>query len=74
MKVIAFSLLAFAILAASVAGTAVALTIQPQSAIAGEPCIGISCWPPSAPMRHRPARHATTNSLVGDEGRLTVFD
>jgi hypothetical protein len=67
MKIIAFSILAFAILVASVAGTARALTIQPRPAITGEPCIGINCWPPSAPMRHRPVRHALP-SPVGEEG------
>jgi hypothetical protein len=69
MKVIAFSIVAFAILAASVAGTAVALTIQPHGAITGEPCIGINCWPPSAPVRHRPVRHALP-SPVSEEGSV----
>jgi hypothetical protein len=63
MKVITLSILALAILTASVVGTAVALTIQPQPAVAGEPCIGVNCWPPSSPMKHRPARHATPSPV-----------
>jgi hypothetical protein len=59
MKVIAVSILAFAIIAASVVGTAVVLTIQPQPAVAGEPCVGLNCWPPSSPVKHRPAHRAT---------------
>jgi hypothetical protein len=65
MKVIVLSFLAFAMLAASIVGTAVALTIQPHPAVAGEPCIGVNCWPPISPMRHRPVRHERL-SPVGD--------
>jgi hypothetical protein len=56
---IAVSILAFAILATSVIGTAVVLNLQSQPAAAAEPCIGLGCWPPDPPVKHRPAQRAT---------------
>jgi hypothetical protein len=59
MKVTAVSILAFALIAASVIGTAVVLSVQPRPAVAGEPCVGLDCWPPSPPIKHRPAHRVT---------------
>ena len=59
MKVIAVSVLAFALVATSVIGTGAVLALRPQAAAAAEPCIGLSCWPPDPPARHRPAQRAT---------------
>jgi hypothetical protein len=59
VKTIAVSILAFAILATSVIGTAVVLNLQSQPAAAAEPCIGLGCWPPDPPVKHRPAQRAT---------------
>ena len=57
MKIITASILASAIIAAS--GTVVVLSIQPQRAKADEPCVGVSCWPVSPPIKHSPAYRAT---------------
>jgi hypothetical protein len=59
MKTIAVSIFAFAIIAATVIGTAVGLTIQPQPGVAGELCVGLTCWPPSSPIKHRPVQRQT---------------
>jgi hypothetical protein len=54
VKTIAVSILAFAIVATSVIGTAMVLNLQSQPAAAAEPCIGLGCWPPDPPVKHRP--------------------
>jgi hypothetical protein len=59
MKIIAVSIFAFAIIAATVIGTAVGLTIQPRPAPAGEPCVGLNCWPSNPPIKHRPVHRQT---------------
>jgi hypothetical protein len=59
VKTIAVSILAFAIVATSVIGTAMVLNLQSQPAAAAEPCIGLGCWPPDPPVKHRPAQRAT---------------
>jgi hypothetical protein len=58
-KTVAVSILAFAIVATSVIGTAMVLNLQSQPAAAAEPCIGLGCWPPNPPVKHRPAQRAT---------------
>jgi hypothetical protein len=58
-KTVTVSILAFAIVATSVIGTAMVLNLQSQPAAAAEPCIGLGCWPPNPPVKHRPAQRAT---------------
>ena len=55
MKVIAISIIAFAIIAMSVVAAAAVRKTQPQRAMAEEPCVGLSCWPASPPLKRRPA-------------------
>jgi hypothetical protein len=45
-------ILTAALIFALAAGTAGVLTIQEQPAAAREPCIGLNCSPPSAPVKH----------------------
>jgi hypothetical protein len=60
MKAIAASVLAFAIIAASTityqAAAKPRVTVPQAQA---EPCIGLSCLPPSPPIKHRPAHRET---------------
>jgi len=53
MKTITASILALATIAAG--GTAIARSIHAQRAVAEETCIGLSCWPETPPVKHRPA-------------------
>ena len=57
MKAIAVSILTFAIIASAITYRAAAKPrpVLPQ----GEPCIGLQCWPPAAPMKHRAAHRDT---------------
>jgi hypothetical protein len=60
MKAIAASVLAFAIIAATAityqAAAKPRVTVPQAQA---EPCIGLSCLPPSPPIKHRPAHRET---------------
>ena len=56
MKVIAISIIAFAIVAVSVVAAAAVRKTAPQRAMAEEPCVGLSCWPASPPVKHRPGQ------------------
>jgi hypothetical protein len=56
MKTISAWIVALAIIAAT--GTAVPVSVKLQRAAAEEPCVGLGCWPPSPPVRHRPAHRA----------------
>ena len=51
MRVIAASIVAVAVVA-----IVVALVIPAPSAIADEPCVGLSCWPQTAAVKHRPSQ------------------
>jgi hypothetical protein len=55
MKLIAILILAVAIIASTATGLAFVLSVQSQRAEAGEPCIGLECWPRDFPVKHRPA-------------------
>jgi hypothetical protein len=61
MKAIVASVFAFIIIATSVATTfqaaAKSRATVPQAQ--AEPCIGLSCLPPSPPIKHRPAHRET---------------
>jgi hypothetical protein len=46
-------------LALAAAGTAAAKNIRPHHVITEEPCIGLGCWPTSAPMKHARAHRET---------------
>ena len=50
-------LIAVLVLAIALVTIAVALIIPAPSAIAEEPCVGLSCWPQTAPFKHRPSQH-----------------
>jgi hypothetical protein len=57
MKAIAVSILAFAIIASAITYRAAA---KPRLHLPqAEPCIGLGCWPSTAPMKHRPAHRDT---------------
>jgi hypothetical protein len=59
MKIIVVSILACCLItAASVIG-AVVLSVEPQRAVAGEPCVGLGCWPPEPAAKYRPAYRPT---------------
>jgi hypothetical protein len=58
MKAITVSVLAFAVMATSVItyqASAKPRVTVPQA----EPCIGLNCFPPSPPVKHRPAHRET---------------
>jgi hypothetical protein len=58
MKAIALSMLAFAILAASVINYQA--SAKPRATVQqAEPCIGLNCFPPDPPIKHRPAHRET---------------
>jgi hypothetical protein len=59
MRLIALSMLAIFILAASALAKTVVLPREPRSMVAGEACVGLSCWPLSFPIKHGQARRAT---------------
>jgi hypothetical protein len=59
MKLIAVSIFAIAILASTATGLALLLSMHAQRAEAGEPCVGMECWPASWPVKHRPAYRPT---------------
>jgi hypothetical protein len=61
MKAIAASVLAFAIISASAITDQAAAKprVAAPQAQATEPCIGLSCLPPSPPIKHRPAHRET---------------
>jgi hypothetical protein len=56
-------ILAAALLFVLAAGTASVLSIQEQPAAAGEPCVGLNCWPPSAPVKHAQGHRITLPPL-----------
>ena len=56
---ISMRLIAVSILTVAMVAMAVALIIPAPSAIAEEPCVGLSCWPETAPIKHRPAHRET---------------
>ena len=43
-------------------GTAIALNVKPQRTLAEERCVGLSCWPDSPAVKHRPAQRTTLTS------------
>jgi hypothetical protein len=49
-------LIAVSILAVAMVAMAVALIIPAPSASAEEPCVGLSCWPQTAPVKHGPSQ------------------
>jgi len=55
MKLIAVLMFAIAILAGTATGLALLLSAHAQRAEAGEPCVGMECWP----AKHRPAYRPT---------------
>jgi hypothetical protein len=59
MKLTAILILAIAIIASTATGLAFVRGVQPQRAEAAEPCVGLECWPPSLPVKHRPAYRPT---------------
>ena len=60
MNAFVVSVLAFALVVGSVIGTARALSLRSQpAAAAAQSCIGLACWPPDPPVKHRPAQRAT---------------
>src|SRR5262249_44889551 len=53
---ISMRLIAVSVLAVAMVAMAVAFIIPAASAIAEEPCVGLSCWPQTAPVKHRPSQ------------------
>jgi hypothetical protein len=59
MKLIAAFVVAIAIVASTATGLALVAKVQSHRVEAAEPCVGLECWPPSSPVKHRPAQRAT---------------
>ena len=57
MKAFAVSIVGFAIIASVIIYRAQA---EPRlGASRAEPCVGLACWPPEMPVKHRPAYRPT---------------
>jgi hypothetical protein len=55
MKILALCILACCLItAASIIGVVV-LSVEPQAAAAGEPCVGLGCWPLEPAAKNRAA-------------------
>ena len=59
MKAIAASVLAFAIITASAITYEAVAKPRVKVPQTEEPCIGLSCLPPSPPIKHRPTHRET---------------
>jgi hypothetical protein len=57
MKAFLVSIVGFAIIASVIIYRAQA---EPRlGALQAEPCVGLACWPPEMPVKHRPAYRPT---------------